>query len=75
MKPNALANESVNLRLLEMSDFESLYLQSCNPEVWAMHSDKDRYKRDVFKRWFEDALLSETALVVLAGDKKIINAQ
>ncbi len=40
-----------------------------------MHSDKDRYKRDVFKRWFEDALLSETALVVLAGDKKIINAQ
>lgn len=70
MKPNTLANEAVSLRLLEVSDFESLYLQSCDPKVWAMHPDSDRYKRYVFKRWFEDALLSKTALVVLDSVNK-----
>jgi RimJ/RimL family protein N-acetyltransferase len=53
------------LRPLERDDLEGLYTAASHPEVWAGHPAKDRYKRDVFEKYFEFLLSTESALVVI----------
>jgi RimJ/RimL family protein N-acetyltransferase len=67
LKPT-LENDDVLLRPLAPEDFDALYEAANDPLLWAGHPSKDRYQREVFESWFEDALKSETALVIL--DKK-----
>lgn len=62
--PN-LSNELVALRPLVSSDFEGLYSVASDPELWAGHPAKNRYQREVFESWFDDALSSGLALVIV----------
>lgn len=61
---SVLENELVQLRLLQAADFESLYAIASDPLVWEQHPAKDRYKRDVFKDFFEGAMVSGTAYII-----------
>ena len=63
-----LENELVKLVPLKVNDFESLYLVASDPLIWEQHPDRFRYKRDVFEKYFEGALKSGGAFIVL--DKK-----
>jgi RimJ/RimL family protein N-acetyltransferase len=53
-----LENENLKLIPLQESDFERLYAVASDPEVWAMHPNKERYKREVFQNFFTGALES-----------------
>ena len=57
----------VILRPLKSEDYDSLYKAASDPLTWEQHTD-DRYKEDVFKKFFEDSLESGGALVII--DKK-----
>ena len=60
-----LENEKYQLIPLQKGDFELLYEVASNPEVWEQHPNKDRYKREVFKNFFQGAIESEGAFKIV----------
>ena len=60
-----LEDENIKLIPLEESDFERLFTVASDPEVWSMHPNKERYKREVFQNFFTGALESKGAFLVL----------
>ena len=52
------------MRPLVQEDFEVLYAVASDPNIWAMHPYRDRYKRDVFSGFFAEALASAGAFVI-----------
>ncbi|ESU23491.1 acetyltransferase, ribosomal protein N-acetylase [Flavobacterium enshiense DK69] len=53
---------------LQLNDFEALYQVASDPLIWEQHPNKDRYKREVFQNFFEGALVSKGAFIII--DKK-----
>lgn len=60
-----LSNENVMLKPLQENDFEALFLQASNKEIWDQHPNKDRYKREVFQNFFDGAMESKGAFVII----------
>src|SRR5258708_2519461 len=58
----------LGLRPLRPEDFPDLYAVASDPLIWEQHPIKDRYKEDVFKGFFREALESGGALI--ATDSK-----
>ncbi len=67
-----LSGERILLRPLAPNDFEELYAVASDPAIWAMHPFPDRYKIDVFKGFFADAIASGGAFAVLDKASNII---
>lgn len=68
-----LVGDAVRLRPLLAADFEELYHVASDPQIWAMHPDSERYKREIFKaRYFDGALASHGALAILERDSRRI---
>lgn len=67
LQPVHLANETVYLKPLAATDFEELYAVASDPLVWEQHPNPDRYKKDVFQTYFEGALASCGALLILSS--------
>ncbi|MNK20201.1 hypothetical protein D3C87_384370 [compost metagenome] len=63
-----LEDELIRIIPLKAEHFEALYEVASDPLIWEQHPNKDRYRRDVFETFFEGALVSEGAYLVL--DKK-----
>lgn len=60
-----LENDYVKLIPLQENDFEQLFSVASDPLVWEQHPNKDRYKRDVFERFFEGAIESGGAFKII----------
>ena len=60
-----LVGELLELRPLRAEDFDALFQVAADPLIWEQHPDSDRYKDDVFRSFFDDALASGGALVAL----------
>lgn len=60
-----LNSETLSLRPLHRGDFGGLYSAASNPETWAGHPATDRYKEDVFSKYFDFLLNSGGTLVIL----------
>jgi RimJ/RimL family protein N-acetyltransferase len=67
LQPN-LENDLLILRPLKEEDFESLYQVASDPLIWEQHPMKNRSERDGFKVFFEEAIASGGAFVII--DKK-----
>jgi RimJ/RimL family protein N-acetyltransferase len=65
LQPSYLENELVNLIPLQENDFESLYNIASDPLIWEQHPNKNRFQKDVFLNYFEGALLSKGAFLIL----------
>lgn len=57
--------KSLELRPLEIDDFEALYRVASDPLIWAQHPSPTRYQEPVFQQWFNEALASKSALIVI----------
>ncbi len=55
----------MTLRALRQSDLEGMFVAAGDPEIWAGHPAKDRYKREVFEPYFASLLSTKTALTVI----------
>ena len=64
MQP-VLRSEILEVRPLRADDFEELYAVASDPLLWEQHPNSDRYKHDVFRKFFDEALASGGAFVVL----------
>jgi RimJ/RimL family protein N-acetyltransferase len=60
-----LAGDLLELRPLGEDDWAALFAVASDPLIWEQHPDSDRYKEDVFRRFFADAMRSGGALVAL----------
>lgn len=60
-----LKSLKVNLLPLKQEDFEELYELASDPEVWAQHPNKNRWKREVFEVFFEGAMQSHGAFKIV----------
>jgi RimJ/RimL family protein N-acetyltransferase len=60
-----LKGHLVELRPLRAVDFHDLYAVAADPLIWEQHPVKDRYKEEVFKEFFREALQSGGTLIVL----------
>ena len=70
-----LQGELVELRPLRAEDFDALYKVASDPLIWEQHPENDRYREEVFRRFFRDALDSRGALLALdAKDGQVIGS-
>jgi N-acetyltransferase len=60
-----LKSEILELRPLLPDDFEALYAVASDPLIWEQHPNSDRYKPDVFRKFFDEALQSGGALIAI----------
>jgi RimJ/RimL family protein N-acetyltransferase len=60
-----LVGELVELQPLRPEHWDSLYAVASDPLIWAQHPATDRYKEEVFREFFREALESRGAFVVL----------
>jgi RimJ/RimL family protein N-acetyltransferase len=63
-----LSDHLVVMEPLEEKHFEDLYLIASDPLIWEQHPNRERYKREVFRKYFDDGLASEGALIVKRRD-------
>jgi RimJ/RimL family protein N-acetyltransferase len=68
LQPN-LKGELIELRPLTPEDWDDLFAVASDPLIWEQHPECDRYKEDVFKTFFREALESGGAFVVI--DKRL----
>ena len=70
-----LVGDLLELRPLRPEDWDSLFLVASDPLIWEQHPAHDRYKEEVFKEFFREALESGGAFVVIdRKTKKVIGS-
>jgi len=70
-----LVGDLLEVRPLRPEDWESLFVVASDPLIWEQHPAHDRYKEEVFKEFFREALESGGALVVIdRNTQKIIGS-
>jgi RimJ/RimL family protein N-acetyltransferase len=60
-----LKGELIELRPLTPEDWDDLFSVASDPLIWEQHPESDRYKEEVFKVFFQGALESGGAFVVI----------
>jgi RimJ/RimL family protein N-acetyltransferase len=70
-----LKGELLELRPLRAEDFHDLYTVAADPLIWEQHPANDRYKEEVFKEFFRQALESGGALAAIdSRDGRVIGS-
>ncbi|PST83586.1 N-acetyltransferase [Pedobacter yulinensis] len=60
-----LYDKLVRLQPLSQEDFEPLYQVAADPLIWEQHPNRDRYKKEVFQIFFQGALESGGAYLIM----------
>lgn len=60
-----LENQRVLLLPLQEADFAAVYAAASDPKVWEQHPNKDRWKPEVFRTFFEGAMQSHGAFKII----------
>jgi RimJ/RimL family protein N-acetyltransferase len=60
-----LEGERLLLRPLRAEDWDALYGVACDPGIWAIHPQPNRWQEPVFRNFFADALERGGALAVI----------
>ena len=60
-----LRGDLLDLRPLRPEDWEGLFLAASDPLIWEQHPSSDRYREDIFRPYFREALESGGALVAI----------
>jgi N-acetyltransferase len=70
-----LKGELLELRPLRSDDFDALFAVASDPLIWQQHPASDRYKPEVFRRFFDEGLASGGAFIATdAKDGKVIGS-
>jgi N-acetyltransferase len=60
-----LIGELIEVRPLAAGDWEGLFAAAADPLIWEQHPASDRYREDVFREFFNEALETGSAFVVI----------
>ena len=64
LQPN-LKGELIELRPLAREDWDDLFAVASDPLIWEQHPESDRYKEEIFKVFFREALECRGAFVIV----------
>ena len=64
LQPN-LKGELIELRPLRPEDWNDLFAVASDPLIWEQHPESDRYKEEIFKVFFREALECGGAFVIV----------
>jgi len=67
-----LKGELIELRPLTLEDWDDLFAVASDPLIWEQHPESDRYKEDVFRIFFSEALESGGAFVIIDRENQQI---
>src|SRR5687767_1840405 len=62
----------IELRPLRPDDFAALFKAASDPLVWEQHPESDRYQPEVFRRFFDGAMESKGAFVIIESKSRRI---
>jgi RimJ/RimL family protein N-acetyltransferase len=60
-----LRGTRLELRPLRADDFDALFTVASDPLIWEQHPESDRYKREIFQRYFDSAMECGGAFAVI----------
>jgi RimJ/RimL family protein N-acetyltransferase len=60
-----LEGQRLHLRPLVPEDWEALFAVAADPLIWQQHPAHDRWREQVFRAFFDDALANKGALVAI----------
>ena len=60
-----LRSELIELRPLTPNDWDELFVVASDPLIWEQHPERDRYKEEVFRVFFKEALDSGGAFAII----------
>jgi RimJ/RimL family protein N-acetyltransferase len=60
-----LTSDLIEIRPLKQDDYAKLLIAASDPLIWEMHPQPDRYKPEVFKKFFAEAMESKGSLLIL----------
>ncbi|MFN8577825.1 MAG: GNAT family N-acetyltransferase [Candidatus Sericytochromatia bacterium] len=69
-----LENDLVKIVPIKENDFEKLFEVASDPLIWEQHPNKERYKRDVFLNFFNDAIESKGAFIIYDKNNTVIGS-
>lgn len=70
-----LVNDLIIARPLTEHDYGALYAAASDPLIWEQHPNKLRYTKEGFSKYFEGALQSDCALLVMdAATNEVIGS-
>jgi RimJ/RimL family protein N-acetyltransferase len=55
----------IELRPLTREDLDALFAAASDPLIWKQHPENDRYKREIFQRFFDGAIDSKGAFAII----------
>jgi RimJ/RimL family protein N-acetyltransferase len=65
----------LELRPLHIDDWDQLFAVASDPLIWEQHPANNRYKEEVFRRFFSEAMESGGALIALhRADGRVIGS-
>ncbi|HQQ95284.1 MAG TPA: GNAT family N-acetyltransferase [Bacteroidia bacterium] len=59
-----LVTPLLNTRALQAGDFDTLFAVASDPDIWQQHPEPERYKPEVFRKFFDSGLESGGALLL-----------
>ena len=65
LQPSHLRSQLLQVFPLQENHFEQLYSVASDELLWEQHPNKNRYKREVFQTFFEGAIQSKGAFLIL----------
>ena len=71
-QPQLILPDFLYLRPLYASDFEGLFQVASDPGIWEQHPNKYRYRQQEFITYFNGAIASGGALLIMAADSHAI---
>ena len=63
-----LEGRLLRLRPLARDDWDELFAVASDPLIWEQHPESDRYKEDVFRRYFQGAMDTGGAFLVIDAE-------
>jgi RimJ/RimL family protein N-acetyltransferase len=63
-----LRGERIELRPLRVEDYDAVFAAASDPLIWEQHPDRDRYKPEIFREYFQSGLDSGGAFAIVDID-------
>jgi hypothetical protein len=65
LPPEGFQHTLISLTLLQETDFDRLFAVAADPLIWEGHPNKERYKKEVFRDYFDSGIAGKSAFLVV----------
>lgn len=67
-----LIGELIELRPLRPEDYDAVFAAASDPQIWEQHPDRERYKPEIFREYFQSGIDSGGAFAIIDRESRRI---